>query len=60
MSKTNNEGLTFEEWVCAAEVAKFNGDKFIPLSLNHRYNYPDYTRKAWADGEDPTEWKADD
>lgn len=58
MSKVNNECLTFEEWACAAGVAKFGGDRFIPLSLNHRYNYPANIRKAWANGEDPTEWKA--
>ncbi len=58
MSKTNKEGLTFEEWACAAGVAKFNSDKFVSLSSNHRYNYHTYIRKAWVNGEDPTEWKA--
>ena len=78
MSKINDEGLTFEEWVCAAGVAKFTPttNAFIPMGegwtrfsncpenrntklmqRKYRYNYPAYIRKAWADGEDPTEWK---
>tara|TARA_R110000868_G_scaffold290621_1_gene550828 strand:+ start:127 stop:345 length:219 start_codon:yes stop_codon:yes gene_type:complete len=60
MSKTNNEGLTFEEWACAVGVAKFDGDRFIPIKHYPwaKYNYPANIRKAWADGVDPTEWKA--
>lgn len=60
MSKINNEGLTFEEWACAAGVAKFTtNNEFVPLmQRKYRYNYPANIRKAWADGVDPTEWKA--
>jgi len=82
------EGLTFEEWVCAAGVAArmtgWDGDAWpdvkpfaeywthydrevAAISGNvYRYNpkrrsiqnYPTKIRKAWRDGEDPTEWRA--
>lgn len=45
MTKTNNEGLTFEEWTCAAGAAKFTPitDEFIPMGkgLNRFSNCPE-------------------
>lgn len=59
MTKTNNECLTFEEWACAAGVAKFDGNKFIPMETEHShiFNYSVYIRDGWASGVDPAEWK---
>lgn len=69
----NPEGLTFEEWACAAGVAKFGylGDlDFIPYTISgldfrqsskrrswSRTMYPRWVRKAWHIGEDPTEYR---
>lgn len=70
----NREGLTFEEWVCAAGVAIFgylHGDGVAPYSTSgpdlssskrrrwYRYWYPRKIRKAWREGEDPTDWRAE-
>lgn len=73
MKETNKEGLTFEEWSCAAGVSKFTTttNEFIPMGESYtyfvdsklyqrkyRYNYPVTIRKAWTDGVDPTEWRS--
>ena len=43
MSEANKEGLTFEEWACAAGCAKFSGDEFIPMGegFNRFSNCPE-------------------
>lgn len=48
----NKEGLTFEEWLCAAapDVAAHVADLRCEP-------YRKYT-EAWLAGEDPTEWRA--
>lgn len=45
--KTNDEGLTFREWINAANFARTN--KWSPNKL---------TQRGWSRGEDPTEWAA--
>lgn len=90
--EVNREGLTFEEWVCAAGVAAFSGESVRPYSSSSqsytfigltrpdpnlirldtptparyllkpirrttRY-YSEKIRKAWRDGEDPSEYRA--
>ena len=84
-NRTNREGLTFEEWVCAAGVANIDPTRgVLPYSesttsvrearpgesffwhkgvryhnVRHTtYRYSKAIRKAWKDGEDPTEWRA--
>lgn len=88
----NKEGLTFEEWVLAAGVARFgythtegvypytssdtayrvahpgtpgtSDERFLdhcPAMKKVRYSrcfYPTKIRKAWREGEDPTEYRA--
>lgn len=71
---TNREGLAFEEWVLAATVAVFgylHTDGVYPYSTSgpdlsesksRRWRtvwYPRKVRKAWLNGEDPTEWRAE-
>lgn len=87
---TNREGLTFEEWVCAAGVAVLDattqGATIAPYTYSYqravehdadhyrrggcftdrrrlkretvRY-YSPKIRKAWRDGEDPSDWRAE-
>ena len=45
---TNREGLTLQEWLAAANL----GEKTYTLEEERKQ------RKAWRDGEDPTEWAA--
>jgi hypothetical protein len=91
VEKMNPEGLTFEEWVCAAgvaiytpnEVQKFkesravwrkiypdtvltpegwgrsfiyNGVHYYKKTISHQF-YKTAIRKAWKNGEDPTEYQ---
>lgn len=56
--KPNPEGLTFEEWLCAAnpELAEH-----LPYAATmETLRTPKYRRytEAWLAGEDPTEWRA--
>lgn len=79
-SDVNREGLTFEEWVCAAGVAKFDQGLVLAYTesrtvivgpdewdgwadtrrrvVKRTVWYPLEIRKAWRDGEDPTEYRA--
>lgn len=46
-TSTNREGLTFEEWVCAAGVAAFSGDTVRPYSSSYStYKYTGFRRPA--------------
>ncbi len=67
----NPEGLTFEEWVLAAGKAKFGhiaSEGIYPYTTSDgsRYtstrhtttHYSRHIRKAWREGEDPTEYRA--
>lgn len=88
----NREGLTFEEWVCAAGLAVIDYDGVKPYTYSYTayrpkppqewekgsvlllfgtsrapegipYRrkityYPPWVRKAWKEGEDPTEYMA--
>lgn len=56
MSKLNPEGLTFEEWVCAAALVNYSYD--LCLLRYSECIYPDWVRTAWLAGEDPTEYRA--
>lgn len=52
--KTNNEGLTFEEWAAAAGVAQYDAQgAFIPY-LNR---YSPLVPSSWDAGIDPTEFR---
>lgn len=44
-SVKNREGLTYAEWLAAA-------------TLGGKFSEDDRHRKAWREGEDPTEWAA--
>lgn len=53
----NLEGLTFREWLTAADPAR-GADLVRGATLDDlREWYPDYVR-AWLEGEDPTDWRA--
>lgn len=70
----NREGLTFGEWVCAAGVAVFDYEYLRPYTESVRIlppsgqggrgervvsrPYSEKYRKAWRNGEDPTEYRA--
>jgi hypothetical protein len=77
----NREGMTFEEWVCAAGLAVTDGSLVLPYSeswtqQDSRRTFSGYVyegpkvrvrrvdvygrkvRRAWLDGEDPTEYRA--
>lgn len=51
----NREGLTFTEWVCAAGLARFD----IHGIAEPSNVYPRRVRKAWRDGEDPSDHRAE-
>lgn len=55
MEHTNREGLTFEEWVCAAGVAAWRYSYTVDNKSGY---YSPKVRAAWKAGEDPTEWRA--
>lgn len=92
-SDLNREGLTFEEWLCAAGLARIEYDRVLPYtesSTSYKQatwvpaeslqttllllcdniprreqkirrtvtHYSAAVRKAWKDGEDPTEHRA--
>jgi hypothetical protein len=50
---TNPQGLTFEEWACAAGVALFDRYGFRPEARLYARRH----RAAWRNGEDPTEYR---
>lgn len=55
--KPNGEGLTFQEWLSAADPAEGEYLMYAPKMEYLRRQYPAYV-KAWLAGEDPTEWRA--
>lgn len=55
--KPNDEGLTFQEWLSAADPAEGEHLMYAPKMAYLRQQYPKYVR-AWLAGEDPTEWRA--
>lgn len=58
MNKTNREGMTWSEWAYAATIPEWIG----PFSSDHaatgHSEFLRKERKAWRNGEDPTEWRA--
>ena len=52
---TNEYGLTFEDWVCAAGVARFNRYGTVPYTYKGFVHYPRYIRNLWRQGVDPSE-----
>lgn len=63
----NRKGLTFEEWVCAAGLAVIDQGLVQPYTYSYPVGpevrrrityYPLWVRKAWREGEDPTEYRA--
>lgn len=55
--QTNPEGMTFEEWICAAGVARFAFEMVTPYTCGGRPEYPRALRAAWRAGVDPTEYR---
>jgi len=51
----NREGLTFEEWVCAAGRAVIDQDRVLAYAEAGRCLLGE--RRAWRQGEDPTEYR---
>lgn len=58
-NRPNGEGLTFEEWLLAANPELGNRIPAYP-TLKMLRESPVFRRyvKPWRDGEDPTEWRA--
>jgi hypothetical protein len=54
-STLNPEGLTFEEWVCAAGQAVIDQDRVLSYAEAGRCLRGE--RRAWRQGEDPTEYR---
>lgn len=70
---TNCEGMTFEEWTCAAGLARFGlltTESWTPYTVSFldyrsstkrlhasRTMYPAWIRKAWREGVDPGEYR---
>lgn len=48
---TNREGLTFAEWLNAANAFRARGRRLVAESR---------TRAAWQAGEDPSEWAVEE
>lgn len=68
-SQTNHEGLTWPEWAYAAGIQEPKYRHAVksggaPVWVSHEL--PGYAylfvneRRAWRNGEDPTEWRADE
>lgn len=55
--KPNKEGLTFNEWICAADPVAGDRLMLYPKMSHLRQCYPKYVN-AWLAGEDPTDWRA--
>lgn len=61
VEKTNHEGLTWPEWAYAAGVLepRMLGHHATHEAAGYAHLYVN-ERRAWRNGEDPTEWRADE
>ena len=53
----NAEGLTWEEWAYAAGAPPKTQGSVTIGGVVYPVDYDARRRRAWADGEDPTEWR---
>ena len=59
--RTNREGLTWDEWAAAAALPTeriYRKNLFFDRDGYPPRKYPKQ-RRAWREGEDPTEWRAE-
>jgi len=56
-SRTNVEGLTWEEWAYAAGVEPTTPGYVFAYGYSYPYDPQRELRRAWKAGEDPTDWR---